>query len=32
MLEDELNLDVLDGVSLAGDRFHRLLRLLSSAR
>jgi CRP/FNR family transcriptional regulator, cyclic AMP receptor protein len=32
MLEDELNLDVLDGVSLAGDRFNRLLRLLSSTR
>lgn len=32
MLEDELNLDVLDSVSLAGDRFHRLLRLVSSAR
>ena len=32
MLEDELNLDVLDSVSLAGDRFHRLLRLLGAAR
>jgi CRP-like cAMP-binding protein len=32
MLEDELNLDVLDSVSLAGDRFHRLLRLVSSPR
>jgi CRP-like cAMP-binding protein len=32
MLEDELNFDVLDSVSLAGDRFHRLLRLLNTAR
>jgi len=31
VLEDELNLDVLDSVSLAGDRFHRLLRLVDSA-
>jgi len=32
ILEDELDDNILDGVSLAGDRFDRLLRTLSEAR
>jgi len=32
VLEDELDDNILDGVSLAGERFDRLLRMLSEAR
>lgn len=31
-LKDELDMGVLDTVSMAGERFHRMLRLLSGAR
>jgi hypothetical protein len=30
-MEDELDLSILDTVSLAGERFHRMLELLSGA-
>ena len=31
ILEDELDTEILDNVAMAGDRFHRLLRMLSGA-
>lgn len=31
ILKDELDIGILDNVSMAGDRFHRMLRMLSGA-
>ncbi|MFI4987172.1 MAG: cyclic nucleotide-binding domain-containing protein [Alphaproteobacteria bacterium] len=32
ILKDELDMAILDNVSMAGDRFHRMLKMLSGAR